>query len=488
MSRLLVGATIALSVLVAAGLAQFGGGLAMIAAGGLLVANVILLRWSSPGRGRSKSVDTRIAALLAASWLVMAITPMHNFSYQSTAAATSSLSIQTAGELVVFTGIGAFSAFLLRTYLPLRSIGASLTLTPVWVIASASWGGTPAYAVARGIEYVAIAFLALATVGLGARNREALELMATRVIRWLAGLTVFLIPVGFALGPMYVVMTAANRGRFTWAGAHPTESGFLLGAAVLVFASTRAEVLGIRPWMRGAGLLVTAAALFQNQTRTALAGVAVGIAVIVILDARAHPDRAAFQGFLAFAGAVGAVAVAGGALGGYALRGGSTEDLTSLNGRSDLWAVGFDALHGPLDWILGLGFGATRRVFIDDFAFAGTAHNSLLGTLVGLGLVGVVLLFGSVLRASVELFGHHRRSSPGYGATYLSLLAYTLVAAATRDNLAEPQFGIVFVYLCAALAIGASGPSASDDEPSSDDATPAESTAVVPPIEVWPVN
>ena len=448
-------AGIGVLALVALGtLARRSGSLPFIVAGTLLALDVVLVRWSRPIPGQSVGDPHRIIVLLGASWVAMAFLPLHDFHPQSSRAALTGLTMQTAAELAVFGLIGVFAAFLLRSYVPFVPPGAALTFLPVWVLTSAVWADASLYTIGRGLEYVAMTAAAAATTGLVIRSRDALEEVITLFLRWTTRVTMVLIVLGIAFGPQFVVETESNRDRFTWIGAHPTASGFLLGATLLVLVSTDSRQLRVPPPVRATFLVAAAVALYQNQTRTVLAGLVVGGALLFVLHGRRHPDAAALSGFFAVGGSVFAVLVAGGAIGSYILRGGDSSRLTTLNGRSDLWGVGFDALTGPLEWFHGLGFGATRVVFVDQYAFAGNAHNSVLGMLVGLGIVGVLLLLAGVLFAATTLVRSGFVSTSTHGPTMIALFAYVLVNAITSDCLAEPHFGLVFLYLASAAGVG----------------------------------
>ena len=435
-------------------LARRSGSLPYLVGGVLVLVDLVLVRWSRPGPGHSLENPHRVVVLLAACWIVIAFEPLHDFDPQSTRAALSGVTLQTGSELLLFGLIGVFAAFLLRSYLPLVPPGAALSILPLWVLTSAVWADASLYAFARGLEYLAMAALAAATAGVASRGRDALEELATLFLRWTTRLTLTLIVLGVVFGPLFVLETASNTDRFTWIGAHPTESGFLLGASLLVLVSTNSERLRVPPTLRVIFVIATGVALYQNQTRTVLAGLLVGGSLLLVLHGRRQPDVAAVSGFFAIGGSIVAALAAGGAVGSYILRGGDSSRLTTLNGRSDLWGVGIDALTGPLEWFHGLGFGATRVVFVDQFAFAGNAHNSVLGMLVGLGLVGVLLLLAAVVKAAVALARSGLVSDSPSGPTFVALLAYIIVSAITSDSLAEPHFGLAFLYLGTAVAIG----------------------------------
>ena len=415
--------------------------------------DLVLVRWSVRP-GRPADALARHISLVAAAWVAVALLPLHDIGRQSAQSAVSTLTLQTATELVVYGLAGLLGAHLLRTTVPMVPLGLPLTVLPVWVVASAAWGATPAYALARGLEYVALAVLAMATAGIVASSRASLDHLVSLVLRRTVWVTLTLIALGVALGPIFVVVTASNRDRFTWIGAHPTESGFLLGAALLVLLATSAERLRLPPAGRVVAIAVVVVALQQNQTRTTLGGVVVGGVVLLACRARRDPDRGLQLGFATTGAAVAGLLLAGGALSSYVLRDEGTERLTTLNGRTDLWGVGFDALDGPMAWFHGLGFGATRYVFIDQFAFAGDAHNSLLGTLVGLGLVGVALLVAAVARAGLGLWRDDELAASDGGTALLVLLTYAVVAGVTSDDLAQPHLGLTILFLAAAVGAG----------------------------------
>lgn len=443
---------VATSVVVLGSVARRPGALPLLVGGALLLLDLVLVRWSVRP-AQTEATLSRSISLVAAAWVAVALLPLHDIGRQSAKSAVSTLTLQTATELAVYGLAGLLAVHLLRTTVPMVPIGAPLTLLAVWTVASAAWGATPAYAVARGLEYVALVALATATAGIIATGRHRLEHLVALVLRWMVRSTLVLIALGIVLGPVFVTVTASNRDRFTWIGAHPTESGFLLGAALLVLASTSAERLRLPPAGRIVAALVVVVALQQNQTRTTLAGIVAGIVVLIALRARRDPDRGLQLGFLTAGGSIVALLLAGGALSAYVLRGEGTERLTTLNGRTDLWGVGFDALDGPMAWLHGLGYGATRYVFIDEFAFAGDAHSSVLGTLVSLGLVGVALLLAAVLRAAVALWRTDLATTED-GTAMLVLLTYSVVAAATSDDLAQPHLGLAVLFLGTAVAAG----------------------------------
>ena len=446
-----------IGVLVLGTVSQIGGAIALIVGGALAVVDVVLLRWHRFGRSTpafpADRIDDRIISVIAASWVVAGLLPMHDIGRQSARAAVSALTLQTGLELLLYGAAGAVAFVLLLTVVPWRPVGAPITLIPVWVLASAAWAAAPAYAIARGAEYVTLLLLAVVTAGIGVRSRHALDQLLGLVLRWLVLGTLALMAAGVAIGPMFVVVTAANRDRFTWIGAHPTESGFMLGIALLVLLATDARTLRVPEWFRVGAAVAVAVALYENQTRTVLAGVVVAGLSLLVLWVRRGSGVAWFATYAT--GALGVVAAlfVGGAISSYILRGGDVSRLTTLNGRTDLWEVGLAALTGPTDWLVGLGYGATRTVFIGEFAFAGNAHSSLLGTLVGLGLIGAALLLAALVRAGHLLLSNGLLRSDA-GRALLAMFLFSVVGAVSSDGLAEPHLALTVLFLVTGAAQG----------------------------------
>lgn len=446
-----------LGVLAIGTAARVGGAIAIIVGGALVVGDVVLLRWHQHGRSTPTPagdvLDDRALSAIAASWVVVGLLPMHDIGRQSASAAVSALTLQTGLELLIYGAAGAVALVLLLAVVPWRPVGAPITLVPVWVLASAAWAAAPAYALARGAEYVALLLLAVVTAGIGWRSRDALDRLLALALRWLVLATLALIAAGVALGPMFVVVTAANRDRFTWIGAHPTESGFMLGIALLVLLATDARRLRVPAWFRTGAVLAVAFALYQNQTRTVLAGVLVGGLALLLLWVRSGSGAAWFATYATGALGVVAAVFVGGAISSYVLRGGDVSRLTTLNGRTDLWDVGLAALDGPTDWLVGLGYGATRTVFIGEFAFAGNAHSSLLGTLVGLGVVGAALLIAALIRAGSLLVSSGLLRLDA-GRALLAMFLFSVVGAVSSDGLAEPHLALTVLFLVTGAAQG----------------------------------
>ncbi len=115
----------------------------------------------------------------------------------------------------------------------------------------------------------------------------------------------------------------------------------------------------------------------------------------------------------------------------FLLRGQSTDDFLSFTGRITLWrGIWSLILKHPL---LGYGFSSSRRL-LEILPWAGEAHNALLESLFGVGLIGTSLLWIPTLQACVR----------------------SLLATGSAQPIAEsPLVGLVTLYVLLEGAITA---------------------------------
>jgi O-antigen ligase len=384
---------------------------------------------------------------------VIAITfNLHDFSGRSTTAAVTRASSQSALELLLFGLVGLTALVVLRLRPSVVRPGPMWIALPTWVVASAFWSSFPAYTIARGLEYVAMSALALASTTLVGADAAAFERLMWSTIRWVIRATLVLMALGVAFGPRLVLAAAENAGRFTWIGAHPTQSSFLMGASLLLALAAPAHRLGVPGWGKAAMVAAFGVGLYANESRTALAATILGAAVIGWRHIRARPEHGVAAIPALVLATVGVLVATGSNVGSYVLRGGDASTLTSLNGRTDLWSVGLAALDSPAAWLHGLGFGATRTVFVADFSFASSAHNSLLGQLVNLGIVGVAIVVVLLVTTLTGLARSEPRPVGDHVLPLLAVMAFVVAIASTADELAEPTFGTAMVLLASTAA------------------------------------
>ena len=421
-------------------------GLVVAAIAALVVADVFLLWWATRTGSSTEIGMRRHVTSLTVAWLAIALNGLHNFQHRSTAEVVSAVTPQTAIEIGLLGLIGVYAFALLRAGLPWPPLRISLGLLPVWVVASTVWADAPLYAAARGVELGAMALLCAATAGFCVTSLHAAETLLRSLARAFIFTTTILIALGAALGPLFVKASEANADRFTWLGAHPVNAGYLLGFCAVLLLTTPTAVLGVQRRTHLLLGVVFAGAIYVNQTRTVVIAVALCAVIMIVRGFRRRPDLATLGTLgLTIGGIAGASAI-----GAFVLRGGDTEELWTMNGRTDLWSVGFENLTSLGEWTLGLGYGASRVVFVDEFSFATSAHNSLLSALVDIGLIGagllLVVVIGTVIDAARAV-----KVSP-VGTSLGGIIGYMIVVGATSDLLLTPGLGTVGVYFVAALS------------------------------------
>lgn len=443
---------------VVAALAQLGSLAPFVLVGILLVGNAAVAAISMRRRsvrGGVAGTESFIAPMTAA-WLVVCLLPIHNFAYRPTTEAATSLAREPIIELFVFTLVGVLAATVIRSLEPTLAVARPpvvLYLLPVWIIGGATWSQWGPYSFARGLEMVAVATLAWATIAIGRSDADVLRRLVGAYCRWFVRVVGALVVLGVVFGNAYVPTNAKNLERFSWVGAHPNAAGLVLSAAIVLVAAAPPRVLRLPPPVVGVVGVVFVAAMYQNHSRTAWACLAVGLVLVLVLRGAITPLVRTVGMPLVACGAVLAFRFGGSGIWDYILRDNDSSALSTGNGRLELWPIGLRNLEGPLDWIGGLGFGATRVIFIREVAWATSAHNSFLAILVSCGIVGLVFFVGLIGRLVLDVVRTRLWMNTELGVVMVSLLGVVLLNGLTTDTLAEPTLGYCALHLIAAYAI-----------------------------------
>lgn len=447
----------ALVLLVAAVLGRVGSmglGLALVALVGLLGANVLVLRRAIVVRHAGSRAQGPVGGPLGACWLLVTVLPLHSFVIRPTTTAVTELGIEPVFELTYFSAVAAYAVVLIARHE--QSLEGSrppllLLALPVWTMATAAWGPYGPYAIARGLQMLMLAILAWATLAVCRGRPDELAEVVGTYARWLVRLAVFLVGVGFVLGPIFVPAGGANLERFTWMGAHPNASGLVLAGALVAALTAPAAVLRLPPSARTAAIVIMSGALYANHSRMSWLEVVAGVLVAFGLAGRLQPllrwVGTPLIGMAAFA----AVVFWGETIGSYLAREGNSESVFSGNGRLQLWGLGADALHTPFDWAFGLGYGVTRTMFLDLGPWARNAHSSPLAWLVSGGVVALVLFVALAARTLGDLRRARVVHRP-YGLTIVGFLTVIGINGLASDAMAEPTMGFGGLLLVAAVA------------------------------------
>ena len=331
---------------------------------------------------------------------------------------SASPDFQTLAEIGLY---GLVLALLVRSLLLVRAQATPATpvLFLAWLYAgymwvSAVWSVYPLLALVRGWQFAVTAVLAAALARLA--TRADLHRLAHWYVATVSSSVVFGLLVQLPRQPRM-------QDRFNWLFVHPVIAGTWLGVAVVVvlwLLLTRSERAGLPrwpAWAYGGALLLVGGGLLGTQTRGAIGGCTVGVAVLLLVRYRRQAVEVGVLG-------AGAVVLVGllflPRIVTFLSRGESTERITSFNGRTPLWTQAYElVLASPL---FGYGTTASRGLFFDTVGLGG-AHNAIINVLVDGGLIGFALWLG-VLAGCARLIGPALRT--GAGAVDAPLLAAVL--------------------------------------------------------------
>lgn len=189
------------------------------------------------------------------------------------------------------------------------------------------------------------------------------------------------------------------------------------------------------------GIVVVAGAiLFLSHTRTAVVAMVAGILVagVSLLTTKGRARK-----FFAVASVVASITViaAGSALVAWYARGQDTQELTSLSGRTDFWAMVLHLQRNKFQEIFGLNLssGAINGLPID---------NNWLDSYMKQGLFGVIVCATMMLFLIVTAFF---RPPSTERALAFFLLTYALVASYTQVGFTDATTYLLEVTLAASL-------------------------------------
>lgn len=366
-------------LLVAASGADFAGLLLPGALAGLALLLVIVA-------GAARGLPLATGALFALTLAGLALT-LRQRAYGETG-----LDWQNGVKLAVWLLIPAIALLRLRSLAP-RLADPALALGLAYggiALASALWSPTPAYTAANALGFIAYLLLAVMTVAALGRDRAVrlatLVLLAFVLAALAAGL---LLPDMAWLPPGGEETAERLRGL----SGHPNVLGQQAALLViLALAARRIGALAALPVFTA--VAVGFGALLLTGSRTTLAATLVAALVVFLREHRLLLPGLALAGLAALLGLF--LAALGrfpdpGPLFNHLSRSGSLAEVTTLTGRTDLWAVTLD-LVAARPW-LGWGFNGTEALIVGSVgrAFEGdpvNAHNMILQSLLGLGLLG----------------------------------------------------------------------------------------------------
>lgn len=329
-------------------------------------------------------------------------------------------------ELVTYA-IGLAMLVSRRTRPPrLVRVPAPVLLACFWaglMVLSVVYAIYPQYALVRSLQSVAVLAMALQAATNGGRAHFHRFAHAYAVL--------IAVSVGYGVVRPSVPLNRLQEGRFTWLSIHPTLAGVLTGLAAIISLGYLISTGEQRPgptwprWGYAALFAVSLGALFAVHTRGAVLGATVALVLLLVLYLRRN-GRSAFAVYGLVAAGTAALAFTDLVVA-YFVRGEDPSKITTLNSRTDIWAVAGDAFEQRPIW--GYGVGATKGLFLESLGVGG-GHNAVVNVVVELGVVGGacwIAMFGAVLVAAWRLPTGQPGSARIDRSLVLSILVFLLV-------------------------------------------------------------
>lgn len=308
---------------------------------------------------------------------------------------------QTLLKLSVW--VGALVIALRNTERPVNALFGDgirwLTMFSLLAVLSTVYSLTPAYTFGAGVS--ALAYCAIAVCLLQRFDRKAIlgAVLAGLSALLLVSLLVYLAGYGRA------VMEGGTVVRVGGIAGSPNGLGRAAALTLLVVGVLKLQYRrSILNWRLFVPLAMALVCLVLSDSRTS-------VAAVVFAFGLHYARRWMLKAFFAFVlgGAVLALLVMFEIdwrdIGSMISRTGKVTELTTLTGRTDIWAASWNAfLERP---ILGYGFGATKvllpEIYRAAWGFTVThTHNMLLQAAVTTGLVGLAFIGMTLLRQVVE--------------------------------------------------------------------------------------
>lgn len=267
-------------------------------------------------------------------------------------------------------------------------------------------------------------------------GRDGLPLLRAHLtaLRWIVGSVVL----GLALFPGVALDERGRLSGVLWpipATQVGHYSAVLIGCTVILWLGRAVNGRTV-----SATLLVGLGVLIGCQTRTALAGLALGLVVggSSLLAGHVRARRTAIS--VALLGLAVGLPLSS-AIGAWLTRGESAENTATLTGRTKVWTMVLSEDRGPMETVFGSG--------LLDKGFQGLAiDSSWIATYVETGWFGVA---AQVCMLLVLLTTAARRPQGVTRAVALFLISYCTVASFTETGLGDASPYLLDLFVAGAL-------------------------------------
>jgi len=312
-------------------------------------------------------------------------------------------------------------------------------------VTSSLWSTVPLFSIVRGGQVLVLALLVSVTARIWATRPEGAQEDWRRI--WVA-----FIWLAVAFSVIGLLWQSWLGGRFTWPGLHPGTTAEYLGIGAVVALSMMIQ----RGWnisLRLRRLLPfiaigMATLMFLTVTRSVMLAFLVAVPVTIIWSTFRRLDLRILATAWLVLTLVAAVVIWPTELFDFVLRGGTVDQLSTLTGRTELWAYAFETVGDSP--IVGFGYGAGRLVLTERFPWSGTGHNLWVEASVSLGLVGALLVSAILVWIGIRAVRAQRSSPSPIGNVGLAVGTFVLVAGVAGVGFALPGFSQVVIALVVA--------------------------------------
>jgi len=326
-----------------------------------------------------------------------------------------------------------------------------ISLFTFWGVLSSIWSPNPVLTIAKSAELWCISLAALMLVTLAVRSD-----MTNGKLETVLGLSMVAVVGGLVLANFYywgmplpntgdtslplhlfTEEPSLDRPQLILAYQHPLLTGDLLALSVIcLFVSDLRKV-----WK---AILISCllAMLWLADARGPTGGLLVAVVAVGVLKLRRNDVRVIVV-MLAISIGLGAALFFQDSLP-AAFSSLMTDDVSTLNSRTDLWAR--ILTHDLGQPIVGIGYFASRYVLVKDFEWAGHAHNSFLEVLITTGVIGLLMLCAFMILVFKEILTTRN-------AWLLGVTLYCLIQGTLNPLLFSPGLAM-FVITIAVLNAG----------------------------------
>jgi hypothetical protein len=364
------------------------------------------------------------------------------------AAAEGQLSFENGVQLLVYALVGLLvlreRGALLRE--DRRSIRKGFLIAwPSIALISTFWSIIPRFTAIRAIQLFIVISLGLLCVRIWLSSPDMGRLLMSRALRLFVQLVTLLAISGFLLGEAW-------RVRYAWFGANAITAATYAGIAFLILAVGGKVLTGFSAPIYWSQLFLFGSVLYFARTRSVIIAVYVAILAGIWLWGRRNiMARYAGLAYSALA-TLALLLLTRQELLVYLSRGESTQSLESLNGRVPLWTATFQDLTAAGKWPLGFGYGSARAILPTEVEWAGTAHNSWIELLFGIGIVGVLVAAASFAFLLYQLY-QTRSVDPTHRLAFAVVALLLVASGAASEAFAIPGMGFTFIVLFSSLVI-----------------------------------